>query len=41
MGKNRRIPFGYMMQNGIITTTPAEVNVIKLTEYDKGTGVCL
>ena len=25
MGKNRRIPFGYMMQNGIITTNPAEV----------------
>ena len=25
MGKNRTIPFGYMMQNGIITTNPAEV----------------
>ena len=25
MSKNRRIPFGYMMQNGIITTNPAEV----------------
>ena len=25
MSINRRIPFGYMMQNGIITTNPAEV----------------
>jgi len=25
MSKNRRIPFGYMMQNGIINTNPAEV----------------
>lgn len=25
MGKNRTIPFGYMMQNGVITTDPAEV----------------
>ena len=25
MGKNRTIPFGYMMQNGTITTNPAEV----------------
>ena len=25
MAKNRKIPFGYMMQNGEITTNPKEV----------------
>ncbi len=28
MAKNRKIPFGYMMQNGEITTTPKEVLAI-------------
>ena len=38
MGKNRRIPFGYMMQNGIITTNPAEVLAVLtiFSEYMTG-----
>ena len=38
MGKNRRIPFGYMMQNGIITTNPAEVLAVLtiFSEYMAG-----
>lgn len=38
MSKNRRIPFGYMMQNGIITTNPAEVLAVLtiFSEYMAG-----
>ena len=38
MGKNRTIPFGYMMQNGIITTNPAEVLAVLtiFSEYMAG-----
>jgi hypothetical protein len=38
MGKNRKIPFGYMMQNGIITTNPAEVLAVLtiFSEYMTG-----
>ncbi|WP_295091060.1 recombinase family protein [Ruminococcus sp.] len=38
MSKNRRIPFGYMMQNGIITTNPAEVLAVLtiFSEYMSG-----
>lgn len=38
MGKNRKIPFGYIMQNGIITTTPAEVLAVLtiFSEYMAG-----
>ena len=38
MGKNRRIPFGYMMQNGIITTNPAEMLAVLtiFSEYMAG-----
>lgn len=38
MGKNRTIPFGYMMQNGVITTNPAEVLAVLtvFSEYMAG-----
>ena len=38
MGKNRTIPFGYMMKNGIITTNPAEVLAVLtiFSEYMSG-----
>lgn len=38
MGKNRTIPFGYMMRNGIITTAPAEVLAVLtiFSEYMAG-----
>lgn len=38
MGKNRTIPFGYMMQNGIMTTNPAEVLAVLtiFSEYMAG-----
>ena len=38
MGKNRMIPFGYMMQNGVITTDPAEVLAVLtiFSEYMAG-----
>lgn len=38
MGKNRTIPFGYMMQNGTITTNPAEVLAVLtiFSEYMAG-----
>lgn len=38
MSKNRRIPFGYMMQKGIITTNPAEVLAVLtiFSEYMTG-----
>lgn len=38
MSKNRRIPFGYMMQNGIITTNPTEVLAVStiFSEYMAG-----
>ena len=38
MGKNRTIPFGYMMKNGSITTDPAEVLAVLniFSEYMAG-----
>ena len=38
MGKNRTIPFGYMMQNGVITTDPTEVLAVLtiFSEYMAG-----
>lgn len=38
MGKNRTMPFGYMMQNGTITTNPAEVLAVLtiFSEYMAG-----
>lgn len=38
MGKNRTIPFGYMMKNGTITTNPAEVLAVLtiFSEYMAG-----
>ena len=38
MGKNRTIPFGYMMKNGVITTDPAEVLAVLtiFSEYMAG-----
>ena len=38
MGKNRTIPFGYMMHNGIITANPAEVLAVLtiFSEYMSG-----
>ena len=38
MGKNRTIPFGYMMRNGAITTNPAEVLAVLtiFSEYMAG-----
>lgn len=38
MGKNRTIPFGYMMENGCITTNPAEVLAVLtiFSEYMAG-----
>lgn len=38
MGKNRTIPFGYMMRNGVITTNPAEVLAVLtiFSEYMAG-----
>lgn len=38
MGKNRTIPFGYMMKNGTITTNPAEIPAVLtiFSEYMAG-----
>ena len=41
MGKNRTIPFGYMMQNGVITTNPSEVLAVLtiFSEYMAGSSL--
>jgi len=38
MAKNRKFPFGYMMQNGEITTNPKEVLAVVAAQWQSCVG---